>query len=114
MLLGSIMTKLQDDRSAAEALLSLGDIVLIAKVDSARRLHDETLGGYVSGAAHRFANLASSEDWLKLMTGIEKSESPAATCLGMMLRWSIDRDANEGSVSLCGCGSNGGNHQCCG
>ena len=93
MLLGAILKDLQDEDAAAAALLSLGDIVLLAEVEAARLPHDEGVGEYVSGATQRFAQLASDEDWLRLMTLLEKSQSPAASCLTTMVRWSIARDA---------------------
>lgn len=93
MQLGAILTNLQDVDAAAAALLSLGDIVLLAEVEAARLPHGESVGEYVSGATQRFAQLASDEDWLRLMTVLEKSQSPAASCLTTMVRWSIARDA---------------------
>lgn len=93
MLLGAILKDLQDEEAAASALLSLGNIVLLAEVEAARLPHDEGVGEYVSGATQRFAQLASDEDWLRLMTLLEKSQSPAASCLTTMVRWSITRDA---------------------
>ena len=93
MLLGAILTDLQDENAAAESLMLLGDIVLLAEVEAARLPHGEGVGEYVSGATQRFAQLASDEDWLRLMTILEKSRSPAARCLSTMVRWSIARDA---------------------
>ena len=111
MLLGNILNELRDETAAATALLSLGDIRLVAEVEAARKLHDEDVGVYVSGAAQRFARLASDEDWLRMMTALERSESPAATCLTNMVRWSIARDtapATHPSDSHCSCGSGAG------
>jgi hypothetical protein len=115
MLLGAIMNKLKDETAAAETLLSLGDLVLVAHVEAARLPHEECVGEYVSGAAQRFARLASDEDWLRLMTALERSDRPAATSLDVMVRWSIARDANEAQENKanggCSCGgSNGGCH----
>ena len=93
MLFGDILKDLQNEDAAAAALLSLGDIVLLAEVEAARRPLDEGVGEYVSGAAQRFAHLASDEDWLRLMTALEKAQSPAAICLTTMVRWSIARNA---------------------
>ena len=95
MLLGALMTELKDETAAKVTLLSLGDIMLLNEVEAARLAHDESLGEYVARAAQRFAHLASDEDWLKLMTVMEHAESPAATCLATMVRWSLLRDARE-------------------
>lgn len=114
MLLGTLFQKLEDEEIAAEALLSLGDIVLLAGVEKARTMHDETIGEYVSGATRRFSRLASDEDWLRLMTALERSESPAQSCLATIVRWSIAREQatpSEASASGCSCaGAAGGCH----
>ncbi len=111
MLLGALMTELKDEATAKVTLLSLGDIMLLNEVEAARRAHDESLGEYAAGAAQRFAHLASDEDWLKLMTALENAESPAATCLATMVRWSLLRDAREvAPVDVeagCSCGASG-------
>lgn len=111
MLLGELMAELRDEATAAVALLSLGDIMLLNEVENARIAHDESLGEYAAGAAQRFAHLASDEDWLKLMTALEHAESPAATCLATMVRWSLLRDAREAipinAEAGCSCGAGG-------
>jgi hypothetical protein len=110
MLLGDIMNRLGDESVAAAALVELGDLVLIAEVDRMCQAHDETQGEYVSGAAQRFTNAASDEDWLQLMTALDKSDAPAATCLSRMVRWSIMRDLaalQPTPAQGCGCGSGG-------
>ena len=111
MLLGALMTELRDETTAVETLLSLGDIMLVSEVEAARLAHDESLGEYVTGAAQRFAHLASDEDWLKLMTALEHAEFPAATCVTTMVRWSLLRDVRE-SIPInaeagCSCGASG-------
>lgn len=112
MLLGELMSELKDETAAKTTLLSLGDILLLNEVESARLAHDESLGEYAAGAAQRFAQLASDEDWLKLMTAMEHAESPAATCLATMVRWSLLRDAREATPvneeAGCSCGAGGG------
>jgi len=111
MLLGTIMNELRDETAAAAALLSLGDIRLVAEVEAARQPHGESVGEYVAGAAQRFARLASDEDWLRLMTALERSDHPAATCLADMVRWSIARDGQD-LVGTGGCSCGGGNGSC--
>jgi hypothetical protein len=117
MLRGSIMAEFTDESRAELALVGLGDLVLLAAVEAERVRHDETLGEYVSGAAQRFARLASDEDWLGLMNSVEKSENPAASCLGTMVRWSVARDQAEAKLPEgpahpgCSCGGGGGCHE---
>jgi hypothetical protein len=108
MHLGTIITALQDETNAAATLLALGNIVLLAKVDAARQPFDESIGAYVSGATRRFEKLASDEDWLALMTALERSDNPAATCITRMVSWSLARDSAVETKSIsnngCSCG----------
>lgn len=116
MLLGTLLTKLDDEAVAAEAMLAIGDLVLLAEVERERANHGESMGEYVAGATRRFSNAASDEDWLRVMTAIEKAEDPAASCLSIMVRWSLARDGDErmngadvpDSPRSCGCGSAAG------
>ncbi len=111
MLLGAVINGLKNETTALEALLSLGDIVLLADVERARRPFEESVGEYITGAAQRFAQNAGDEDWLRLMTALEKSGQPAETAVEIMVRWSIARDApltfENSTHGGCSCG--GGN-----
>ncbi len=111
MLLGAIMNELRDESLAAASLVQLGDLVLAAEVDAARAPHGESIGEYVSGAARRFERAASDEDWLALMTALERTDNPAATCLTNMVKWSVKQDAKEfdpvPAQTGCSCGSGG-------
>jgi len=68
------------------------------------------LHAYAAGAVRRFANLASSEDWLALMNAIERADDPGLDCLTHMLNWSLKRDEAENAPSHggCSCGGAGG------
>lgn len=108
MLLGTILKRLGQEAGAAEALDAMGDIILLAEVQAMGELHDESPADYVCGATRRFAADASSEDWLALMTAIERSDDPARTTLDRMLRWSLKQDAaGPAAASGCGCGKGG-------
>lgn len=107
MLLGTLLKRLGDEADAAKTLDALNDIVLLAEVQAMGELHDETPAEYVCGATRRFAADASSEDWLALMTAIERTDDPARTTLDRMLRWSLKLDAAVPAVSGCGCGKGG-------
>ncbi len=93
MLLGTILKRLEASAGAGVAIEALGDIVLLTEVRAMAALHDESLGQYASGATRRFAALASNEDWLSLVTAIERSDDPARTALEKMVRWSLVQDA---------------------
>ncbi len=112
MMLSNVLAQLSDDSSAAIALVALGDLVLLAQVQAAGEEYDETPGEYVSGAARRFAAGASSEEWLALMTALEKADDPSHACLDKMVRWSLKRDAevHAAPAHTCLCKGEGACH----
>ena len=85
MLLGQVLERLGDETFAAETLVALED-----------------LGEYASGASRRFAQSASDEDWLALMTDLERADDAGTACLKHMLEWSLRHEAAESDD---GCGS---------
>lgn len=117
MQLGEIIRGFENEARAAETLIACGDIVLLARVDAAASRFDEQLGEYASGAVRRFANLASSEDWLGLMTVLERANDPGADCLLHMVGWSLTKDEappasdsgmDHAAQAGCTCGASGG------
>ena len=107
MLLGDIIRDLADESTAAEALLSLGDLPLVARIQHARR-SEATAGAYAAGAVARFADCADDKAWLGLMNRIERTDDPAAACLRTMVEWSLTLD--EGHACGCGDGGCGNDH----
>lgn len=110
MQLGEIIRNFGEEATAIEALLALGDLSLLARVGESARYYDETVAEYAAGAVRRFANLASSEDWLALMNAIERTDEPGQRCLTHMLHWSLKRDEAQDAPPHegCTCGGSGG------
>lgn len=101
MLMGQMIERLADEDFAAEALIGLGGLALMVDVEAMAATFDETPAFYASGAARRFAHGAGDEDWLALMTALDRAEDPASACLKHMLVWSLRRDRS----GTCGCGA---------
>ena len=101
MMLGQLLERLGDEAVAAEALIALDDLPLFAEIEKAGRPFGETADVYAAGAARRFAALASDEDWLALMTTLDRTADPGLACLRQMLVWSLRFDRQERG---CGCG----------
>lgn len=101
MLLGQVLQQLGDEAFAAETLLALGNLPLVAEVDAAGRHFGESPGEYAVGASRRFAAFASDEDWLALMTALERADDAGAACLKHMLEWSL-RHETESDDGCCG------------
>lgn len=112
MHLGTFMERVVSENDATAMLEALGDIVLFAEVREMGLHYDETPGEYVANAARRFAALGTDEDWMSLMTAMERSQDPAQAALERMLRWSLKHDAEETKPQLkvpCSCaGGSGG------
>jgi hypothetical protein len=101
MLLGQVLERLGDVAFAAETLVSLEDLALMVEVEAAGRQFGEDIGEYAAGASRRFAHHASDEDWLALMTALERADDAGTACLRHMLGWSLRHDAEPASD---GCG----------
>ena len=119
MNLGQLMNALENEADAGAALVALQDIVLLARVQAACAFHDETPGEYVANASRRFAAFASDEDWLGVMTAMERTDDPAHAAIDRMLRWALAKDAAATApapasaatpLGGCGCGGGGGCH----
>lgn len=111
MQLGTLMNHLEFEDDAAAALEALGDIVLFSEVQAMGDRYDECPGAYVANAARRFAAQGSDEDWLNLMTVMERSHDPAQAALERMLRWALKLDGEEGDPRShvgCTCGGHTG------
>jgi len=76
MLLGDVLGRLRDESFAAETLVGLDDLPLIAGVAAEPGRHGETAGDYAASAVCRFAAFADDEDWLARMAPIERGPDP--------------------------------------
>ena len=110
MVLGEVLERLGDEAFAAETLVALEDLNLMVQVEAAGRPFGEDIGEYAAGASRRFAQLASDEDWLALMTVLERAHDAGTACLKHMLEWSLrhdaesaDDDADDGCGGKCTC-----------
>jgi hypothetical protein len=112
MHLGTLISHLENESHAGAALQALGDLVLFARVQETGVEHDEEPGEYVANGARRFAARASDEDWLALMSVIERADDPGQAVLERIVRWSLDKDAAaaQGPHKGCSCGGGGGCH----
>ena len=99
MHLGALIAQLESENDAADALEALGDIVLFAAVSQAGLRHQESPGRYVARAVARFADGATDEDWIGLMSQIGGADDPAQVALACMLEWSLGREAADGQIA---------------
>lgn len=94
MLLGEVLGHLRDESFAAETLVGLDDLPLMAGVAAEAGRHGETAGDYAAASVRRFAAFADDEDWLALMAAIERGSDPGAAALRHMLAWCLRHDCD--------------------
>ncbi|MCL2713867.1 MAG: hypothetical protein FWD68_04555 [Alphaproteobacteria bacterium] len=100
MVLGEFIRDLSQ-KGRADAFLALcPDLTLLARLDAAAGVAEETVGEYVESAVRRFANQAGDEDWLALVNATSRERDPGRSCLTLMLAWALRQDEarNEGPV----------------
>jgi hypothetical protein len=106
-----LIARLERGTDPVDALVLLADLALYAAVEAMGVAFDETPAAYVAGAARRFANQASDEDWLAVTAALERAAAPGSAALVQMVRWALARDEAELTVEPthdvaggCGCG----------
>ena len=109
-MLGTLISRLSNEADASLALEALDDVVLFAEIAAMAKRFGESTSEYVSVSAARFAAMASDEDWLALMSAIERAADPAQAVLVRMVRWGLSQDARDETAAhprqacgACGC-----------
>jgi hypothetical protein len=95
MLVGDLIAQFDDEATAAETILALGDLALVARIAKEAASQDLTPGEFVAAAVRRFAARASDEEWLTLVGKLARSDDPGRTFLRGVLAAAVasDRDA---------------------
>ncbi|PSC06001.1 hypothetical protein SLNSH_06400 [Alsobacter soli] len=104
MLLGDVITALDDEVVASEVLVLCGDLGLMASVAQAASSRGETKGRYAQAAVRRFADGADEEDWFALLNAVGRDPEPASAALVTMLRWALSNEPSAAADLTCGCG----------
>ena len=81
MLLGDLLSRFIDESIAANALLRLSDVALLAEVRARAKADGLALGTFAALAVQRYAQDASNEEWVTLMGELGRCEDPGLTCL---------------------------------
>ncbi|CAH1680211.1 conserved hypothetical protein [Hyphomicrobiales bacterium] len=102
MLLGDIISRLDDEAMAMQTLVGLGDLVLLTQVETAAAAEGLTAGGFAARAVNLFSNQASDEDWVSLIGVMGRTTDPGQACLRNILHFAL-RPPRE-AVHACGHG----------
>src|SRR5205085_6456502 len=89
MLLGDLLARFTDEAIAAETIVGLGDLPLMARLSEQAEADGLSLGAYAAGAMRRYAAEASEEEWVTLMGLLRRAQDPGAICLRRALAHSV-------------------------
>ena len=92
MLLGALLEKLNDQAFAVEAVLSLGDLGLLMRVEKMAAENNLDVGEVVSQSVHNFTAHADADQWVQLMSVINRSDDPGGAALKRMLETALRHD----------------------
>jgi hypothetical protein len=81
MLLGDLLAQFTDQTVVEEAILSLGDLSLLATMRLRAEAEGLALGAYAVQAMNRYTAEASDEEWIALMGALGRSQDPSMTYL---------------------------------
>ena len=95
MLLGDIIARLDDEAVAAEALLRLGDLGLLADLSALAAAEGLTLGSYAAWAVRAYADAAPADEWLGLLADLVRVDDPGAAYLRRALAFVVASAAPE-------------------
>jgi hypothetical protein len=76
---------LDDPAVAAETLLSLDDLALVARVQEAAARAGLETGEFAAASIGRFVSSAGDEDWVGLVGAVSGADDPAAAFLRRVL-----------------------------
>ncbi len=80
-MLGDILARLNDEGEAAEIILGVGDLRLLAAMQERAQSEGLDLAAYARAAVQRYAAEASDEEWITLMGLIGRAGDPGTACL---------------------------------
>jgi hypothetical protein len=81
MMLGDLLAGLDDDATAMEAIVRIGDLSLLADVRERAEAEGFDLASFARAAVQCYAAEASDEEWITLMGLIGRAGDPGTTCL---------------------------------
>ena len=96
MLLGDVIARFTDEAMVDEALLSLGDLALTARIVAAAERRRVTTSEFATELVAQFVNGASDENWLGLIGEMARAHDPGQVFLRRALGNAI---AEQGKVS---------------
>ena len=81
MMLGDVLAQLNDGGEAAEIILGVGDLRLLAAMRERAESEGLDLAAYARAAVQRYATEESDEEWITLIGLIGRAGDPGMACL---------------------------------
>jgi hypothetical protein len=100
MMLGDLLARFTEDSVAAETIVQIGGVVLLARLREQAEADGLTLGAYSAGAVRRYAAEASEEEWVTLMGALSRARDPGIAWLQRAFADALARPHQ--SVVACG------------
>ena len=91
MLLGTLLDKLRDETFAVETVINLGDLGLLLRVEKVAADHNLGFGEAVTQTVHNFTANADADQWVQLMSTINRADDPGGAALIQMLNVALPR-----------------------
>jgi hypothetical protein len=98
MLLGDVIAGLDDEALAMQALIGLGDLALVVRVEEAAAGEGLTPGAFAARAVQIFSSDASDEDWVSLIGVMGQTTDPGQACLRKMVEFALRPSTGAGHV----------------
>ena len=89
MLIGDLIARFHDEAVASETLLSLGDLALTARVVTRAAESNTSTGELAAQAVRRFADGASDDEWVTLLSRISRADDPGRAFLRHVLSCAV-------------------------
>lgn len=89
MILGDLLADLDDEATAMETLLGLGDLALLARVEEAAAADDLSAGAFTVQSVRAFSARASDAEWVSLLGALGRSADPGQACLKQMVAFAL-------------------------
>jgi hypothetical protein len=81
MLLGDVLAHFDDEAVAAEAMVALDDLPLVARVMKEAELQGRSLGEFAVSTLRSYSAHATDEEWIMLMGALARARDPGAVCM---------------------------------
>lgn len=96
MLLGDLLAQFNDESVAAETLLGLDDLALVARLKAHAEAQGRSFGEFAAALVQSYAAQAPDEEWITLMGALGRAVDPGAVCLKRALEFVLAAPTTSG------------------